>query len=332
MKLMSFDFNGFFSGNKEKLPEIYGDNWLNSPTLGLMDMIGKVLLVNFWTYSSHNCLKTLPYLQDWWQKYKDMGFLIISIHTPEFEFESNAQNLSNALKELNITWPVLLDNEYENWQNFENEYWPAFYLANRRGEIVSKSAGEVKYESIEVKIQELVNDHYDAGAMPTINTTGHQHALECFPPTPETYTGTEKGVLINPEGFDLEDVLDYAPLTELPFTEGAFGLAGKFLANDQYVQTVETGSAIHVPFHATQINAVLRPVSEHAVIEVRVNGAMISPNARGKDVREDGTLITSTPRMYNLVKLATGIKGSVSLIAREGNFQCYSFTFSGCIE
>ena len=119
-----------------RAPKITGDTWINSSPLQPHDLKDKIVLVDFWTYSCINCQRTIPYLRDWWHKYKDMGLIIIGIHAPEFEFEKNLDNVTKATKELGVEWPVVLDNDYNNLNQFANKYWPAIYLINHEGFIV----------------------------------------------------------------------------------------------------------------------------------------------------------------------------------------------------
>lgn len=132
-------------------PEIVGDVWLGSKPFTKEDLKGKLVLVDFWTYSCVNCLRTIPYLKMWRDEYKDKGFLIIGIHTPEFDFEKNPKNVEKAIKDLGVGWPVVMDNEYINWNNFANHYWPAKYLVDKTGKIVYTHFGEGAYGETEQK-------------------------------------------------------------------------------------------------------------------------------------------------------------------------------------
>ena len=115
-----------------KLPRIIGDTWINSKPLTSADLSGKAVLVDFWTHSCVNCLRTLPYLRKWWEKYQDNGLVMIGVHTPEFAFEKELSNVKKAVKDLGITWPIVLDNDYINWHNFKNQHWPAKYLSDMK--------------------------------------------------------------------------------------------------------------------------------------------------------------------------------------------------------
>ena len=165
-------------------PYITGDTWIHSRALLPNDLKGKVVLVDFWTYSCVNCQKTLPYLKKWWEKYKDKNFLIIGIHTPEFEFEKDKSNVERAAHELGVFWPIVLDNDYVNWNNFANKYWPAKYLVDENGYIVYTHFGEGEYEKTEKAIQSLLKNIKKEHLRKT-EKEKHTHHGVCFRPTPE---------------------------------------------------------------------------------------------------------------------------------------------------
>lgn len=138
-------------------PELTGiDTWLNSGPLKLKDLRGKVVLVDFWTYSCINCIRTLPFVKAWHDRYKDQGLVIIGVHTPEFAFERDTRNVQSALKRFGITYPVAQDNRYATWKAFENQYWPATYLIDKQGRIMGKHFGEGDYAETEAAIQALL--------------------------------------------------------------------------------------------------------------------------------------------------------------------------------
>ncbi|VVD84526.1 thioredoxin [Pandoraea communis] len=135
-------------------PEFTGvDNWLNSQPLTLQQLRGKVVLVDFWTYSCINCIHTLPYVQQWYKKYKDQGLVVVGVHTPEYAFERDTGNVSDAIRRFGITYPVALDNRYATWKAYDNLYWPAFYLVDKSGKIVYTHFGEGDYDKTEAAIK-----------------------------------------------------------------------------------------------------------------------------------------------------------------------------------
>lgn len=146
-------------GDYGKAPEFTGiEKWLNSEPLTLSALRGKVVLVDFWTYSCINCLRTLPYVKQWHSKYKDKGLVVVGVHTPEFPFEKSTANVQASLKRLDIQYPVAQDNAYATWDAYHNQYWPAFYLIDASGKIVYKHFGEGRYEETEAIIQKLLSE------------------------------------------------------------------------------------------------------------------------------------------------------------------------------
>jgi thiol-disulfide isomerase/thioredoxin len=140
-------------------PEFAGiDQWLNSPPLSLKALRGKVVLVDFWTYSCINCINTLPYVKQWHEKYKDQGLVIVGVHTPEYPFEKSTANVQTALKRFDIRYPVALDNSYATWSAFHNQYWPATYLIDAEGHIVYQHFGEGRYSETEAAIRKLLTE------------------------------------------------------------------------------------------------------------------------------------------------------------------------------
>ena len=138
-------------------PEFTGiDKWLNSEPLTLQQLRGKVVLVDFWTYSCINCVNTLPYVKTWNQKYKDQGLVVIGVHTPEYPFERDTGNVKTALKRFGITYPVAQDNRYATWRAYDNQYWPAFYLIDKHGQVVYTHFGEGEYALTEAAIKQLL--------------------------------------------------------------------------------------------------------------------------------------------------------------------------------
>jgi thiol-disulfide isomerase/thioredoxin len=134
-------------------PEFAGiDQWLNSPPLTMQQLRGKVVLVDFWTYSCINCINVMPHVKAWHQKYKDQGLVVVGVHTPEYPFERSTDNVRTAIKRLNISYPVAQDNRYATWTAYNNQYWPAFYLVDRKGKIVYTHFGEGKYAQSEAAI------------------------------------------------------------------------------------------------------------------------------------------------------------------------------------
>ncbi len=310
-----------------KLPKIIGDIWFNSKPLKSQDLIGKVILIDFWTYTCVNCLRTIPHLHRLWHKYKDKGLVMIGIHTPEFEFEKDPQNVERAIRDLHIHWPIVLDNNYVNWNNFANRFWPAKYITDREGKIVYEHFGEGAYEETEKVIQKLLAGRLDKLPLVDIGEEEHLHGQACFIPTPELYCGYGRGTLSNPTYF-YDQIADYTAPEVL--VEDSIALAGKFYAAYEYVESAEVNATIVLKFVATEVNLVMRPVTPKAEVGILLNKETIPENLSGSDVQNQGIVIVNGPRMYNLLKSNYMVDGVLDIVAKTGNFQAYAFTFSGC--
>ena len=312
------------------LPKIVGSMWFNLPEgktgMRSEDLINKVVLADFWTYSCVNCRRTLPYLRAWWKKYKDMDFVIIGIHTPEFEFEKDSKNVEQALKDLGVDWPVVLDNEQKNWNAFANHYWPAKYLADKTGRIVYEHFGEGAYAETEKKIQELLQ--VASPPMPQVAANDHEHGPVCFIPTPELYCGYERSRLANKDGYRKDQIAHYRPPEEMP--QDSIALAGKFLASKEFVESAEIGATLFLHFRATEVNLVLHAVGDQAVIDLSLDNRPLGDRL-GKDASNNEVIIKK-PTLYSLVKSRELVEGVLAITAKKGAFRAYAFTFSGCTE
>ncbi len=309
------------------LPRIEGHIWIGENPMLLDNLSGKVVLIDFWTYSSVNCRRTIPYLQEWHEKYKDENLIIISIHTPEFEFEQNPKNVENAIRELGITWPVLLDNDYANWDNFENDTWPALYLVDKDGNIVYSHFGEGTYEETEEKIRELLGIQ---GKDSSGDSGEHSHGKSCSTPSPETYCGYLRGTTGNELGFTEEEEDIYqAPDAS---REGEIILEGAFFSSPEYAESREEGATLSLSFHATEINLVLAADVGGAEVEILLDDFPLVGDVRGTDVDTESRVAVNRPGVYNLIKSKDVIDGVIKIRAHEGNFRAYVFTFSGCAE
>ncbi len=309
-----------------KLPKIVGDTWFNSKPISPQDLKGKVVLIDFWTYTCVNCLRSLPHLHRLWHKYKDKGLLMIGIHTPEFEFEKNPDNVKQAINEYRVHWPVVLDNDYINWRSFANRYWPAKYIADKSGNIVYEHFGEGGYKETEETIANLISGK--TGGLPLIEIEEeHIHDKVCFIPTPELYCGYGRGTLSNPSYYNDQEAEYFLPEVLM---EDSIALAGKFFASYEYVESRQEKSAMFLDFTATEVNLVMRPVEVIAEIEIWLNDHIIAEEMSGKDICSSGIVKVNEPKMYNLLKSSFLTDGVLKVVAKKNNFQAYAFTFSGC--
>jgi thiol-disulfide isomerase/thioredoxin len=312
-----------------KLPKIEGRVWIGPEIVNLDELEGKVVLVDFWTYSCVNCLRTLPYLREWHKKYKDEGLVIIGIHAPEFEFEKIPENVEKAMAKYDVTWPVLLDNEHLNWEHFSNEYWPSKYLADTKGNIVYTHSGEGAYMETEQKIRELLGIK-NPDTKEDWETSEHSHGGKCGIATQETYCGYLRGWLGNQLGYaeDTEEVYK----KESETAEGKIQLNGPFFSAGEYVESRAKNASVSLACRGTEINVVFsHPGKELVIVDILWNREPIPPEMRGADIESDSTVNINRSGLFHLIKAEKQIEGVIEIRAKTGNFRAHAFTFSGCV-
>jgi thiol-disulfide isomerase/thioredoxin len=311
-------------------PEIIGDVWLNSFPLTPEFMNEKLVLVHFWTYSCAKCLRALPHLRNWWRRYRSFDFLLIGIHTPEFEFEKDQANLKSAMDNLDVKWPIVVDNEYINWKNFSNQYWPAVYFFDTQGHLSFQHLEEGKYAETEAVIQEAVRKRFPEILLPSIELDTHTHGNACFIPTSEIHCGYARGHLDNSGGFNFDIPFRYRQSNDV--RKDSIALLGSFVAKPEYVESASDGATLLLHFRATQVNLVLKPVDGFSEMKLTLNGKSLPENVKGRDVNKDSEVTVERPALYNLVASDKPLEGLLGITTKTGNFQAFVFTFSGCAE
>jgi thiol-disulfide isomerase/thioredoxin len=264
--------------NYGRPPEITGIvNWINSPPLSLKQLKGKVVLLDFWTYSCINCLRTLPYLEKWYADYKDKGLVIIGIHTPEFEFEKNPKNVMGAAKRLGIHYPIAQDNDYKTWTAFHNNYWPARYLIDQNGNLRSYHFGEGAYVQTENDIRHLLG-------LPELKEKEKaQTALR--PLSPEIYLGANRGFYYTPEILLKSNKTVYYDY-QVPLSDDQVGLKGKWKLEEDSVTAHGVDSYLQINFIASHVYLVLSGKSQ-VPLEVSVDGIAYSQFVMDGDRKYD---------------------------------------------
>lgn len=311
-----------------EMPEIVGDTWLNTRPLKTSDLRGKVVLVDFWTYSCVNCIRTLPYLRGWWDRYSSKKFVLLGVHAPEFDFEKDPDNVRKFMEEKGVNWPVVLDNRFFNWHNFANHYWPAKYLADQHGNIVYTHFGEGDYSETEAKIRQLLKEDRDNQPLPA--PAPHETGLECFRATPETYCGYIRGEIQNAGSYSRDTVAEYHAPPAL--NRDTISLDGRWLGKGQYVESKAAGSSLKLEFKATEVNLVMSQADGPARALITLNGKVPEPDELGTDCDRAGIVTPGEPRMYNLLESGHPMEGTLEVLADEGSLRAYAFTFSGCVE
>jgi cytochrome c biogenesis protein CcdA/thiol-disulfide isomerase/thioredoxin len=315
-----------------QLPALSGAvAWLNSPPLTPQALRGKVVLIDFWTYSCINCLRALPYVKSWYQRYKDQGLVVIGVHAPEFAFEKDAGNVTRAVHELGITYPVALDNNYAIWKAFDNQYWPAHYFIDAQGRIRGHHFGEGDYADSEQLIRRLLTEagasHLPVAAQ-AIQGTGVQAASAPDVNSPETYLGYARAANFASAGGLVRDAPNpYAAPAALQLNQWA--LSGAWRVDGEKAVATAAGAAIVFRFHARDLHLVLGPHEVGHPVRFRVSIDGRDPGAdRGTDVRPDGTGSVSEQRLYQLLRQTdAGADHTFAIQFLDLGVQAYSFTF-----
>lgn len=292
-------------------PEISGiSGWINSEPLQLAQLHGKVVLIDFWTYSCINCIRTFPYLKDWYAKYHNKGFEIVGIHSPEFDFEKKYENVLDAVKKYGLNYPVALDNNFSTWQNFHNNYWPAHYLIDREGNVVYQHFGEGKYDETEHNIRVLLG--LVSKPESTVSTS-----IPSFNLTPETYLGYEREEMFSNQEVILKDLAknyDY-PVSLSP---DGWALKGKWIVGGQKIVASESSASIKLHFHAKKVYAVMGSQGKTPIkIKLSLNGKTIS-NTKITVLNFD---------LYTLLEFTQPTEGVLEITSSAPGLEIYTFTF-----
>jgi cytochrome c biogenesis protein CcdA/thiol-disulfide isomerase/thioredoxin len=324
-------------GDSETTPSVFPDLsgatvWMNSPPLTPASLRGKVVLVDFWTYSCINCLRTLPYIKAWNEQYKNSGLVIIGVHTPEFPFEKDEANVRKAVKDLGITYPVAMDNDYRIWRAFHNEYWPADYFIDATGRIRFHHFGEGAYQESEQWIRTLLPE-IDRAPLPQGSTqiaaSGSEAASDADDvQSPETYIGYARAQnFASLEGINQDDPQVYRTPAELKINQWAF--AGKWKDEDQVATSLDPGASISYRFHARDLHLVLGPGPDGKPVRFRVTLDGHAPGAdHGVDTDADGYGVIAEDRLYQLVRQHSSIRDRTFRIEfLVPGVRAYSFTF-----
>lgn len=306
-------------------PEIAVSNsWLNtanSKSLSIKSLYGKVVLIDFWTYSCINCIRTLPSLTKIYAKYHSKGLEIIGVHSPEFEFEKNQQNVINSISRFGIKYPVAMDNNLDTWTNFNNQYWPAHYLIDKSGRVVYTYFGEGDDQILEHNIKVLLGDG-DQNSV--IEDAANQRLSR--EQTPETYLGSARAqAFANADSTVLNQVSNYSFPAFLPSDNWA--LSGGWIINPQKITAQSNQSKLQINFTAKHVYLVLGSASGKAIkATLKLNGKPITNKLSGVDVR-NGAVIVNGYRLYELVNQSVAANGLLELDVQSSGLEAYAFTF-----
>jgi len=316
-----------------ELPSFDGANgWLNSPPLTPAGLRGKVVLVDFWTYTCVNWLRQLPYLRAWAEKYSDHGLVVIGVHTPEFGFEHDIDNVRRAVQDMRIAYPVATDNNYAVWRAFDNYYWPALYFADAQGNIRHHHYGEAEYQQSEMVIQQLLAEAGFSGFsmdLVSVDARGVEAPADWDSlRSPENYTGYERTEgFASPGGAVPGKSHLYSFPAELRLNEWA--LSGDWTMEEGAVTLNAVDGQIANRFHARDLNLVMGPAvpGTHVRFRVLIDGQPPGA-AHGTDVDGEGDGTVREQRLYQLIRQQEPITDHIAEITfLDPGAQAYSFTF-----
>jgi thiol-disulfide isomerase/thioredoxin len=315
-----------------ELPSLTGaTGWLNSPPLSAASLRGKVVLVDFWTYSCINCLRALPYVRSWHDKYADHGLVVLGVHAPEFAFEKEPANVARAVRDLGVDYPVALDNDYAIWQGFNNQYWPAHYFIDAKGRIRAHHFGEGDYAQSEDIIRELLTEAgrtalpggYVQPGAGGAQAPGSGDAMR----SPETYVGYARSAHFAGGRIAHDDDWDYrAPATLAP---GQWSLDGRWNVHAEDAALERAGGRIVYRFRGRDLHLVLGPGTAGKPVRFRITLDGAPPGAdHGMDVDADGNGTVTTQRLYQLVRQKNGSGERLFEITFfDPGVRAYAFTF-----
>ncbi len=314
-------------------PSLAGaSQWLNSPPLTAEQLRGKVVLVDFWTYSCINCLRTLPYVKAWADKYRDQGLVVVGVHAPEFAFERDVANVTRAMKKLDIRYPVAIDNQYTIWRAFKNQYWPAHYFIDAQGRVRHHHFGEGSYAESERVIQQLLQEAGTARVaqgLAEVDAQGVQRAADNDAVrSPETYVGYERS-----ENFAATPAVvrgQAATYTvAAPLALNAWGLAGRWTVGPEHATLDAAHGQIRYRFQARDLHLVLGPGRDGKPVRFKVTIDGQAPGAaHGLDVAADGSGTVTEQRLYQLIRQPGEVRErSFSIEFLDPAVSAYAFTF-----
>jgi thiol-disulfide isomerase/thioredoxin len=316
-----------------ELPSLGGATaWLNSSPLSAADLRGKVVLIDFWTYTCINWLRTLPYVRAWAEKYQDHGVVVIGVHTPEFPFEHDLDNVRRAAKDMRVSYPIAIDNDYAIWSAFNNHYWPALYLVDAQGRLRYHHFGEGAYEQSEMMIQYVLAEAGIGGIddeLVSVDASGAEAAADWGSlRSAENYVGYERTEnFASPGGAVLDTPHVYAVPARLMLNHWA--LSGEWTVQQQATVLNKANGRIVYRFHARDLHLVMGPPARGTSVRFRVLIDGQAPGAaHGSDVDDQGNGTVTEPRLYQLIRQPGHIADrQFEIEFLDAGVEAFAFTF-----
>jgi len=325
---------------KVRGPEI-GRVWLNSPPLSFRQLRGRVVLVDFWDYTCVNCIRTLPYVQAWHERYVGKGLTVIGVHTPEFTFAQYESNVERGVREFGLTYPIVIDSDHEIWKAFANRYWPTKYLLDKEGYLRYAHFGEGEYRECEEAIRELLKEINSGLSFPPLMEPLRAEdgaGAVCYRPSAELYLGNARGRIGNVGGFQADAIGDYV----LPdkFEDGLFYAKGRWASTAEYLESVEGGEhTVVLQYEAAGVNLVMAaPRGGSCNVVIQQDGRPLTPQQKTRDTRfrsidgkEESYASVQNARMYALVDNHAFGSHRLELTCPAG-VALFAFTFTSCVD
>ena len=316
-----------------ELPSLGGATaWLNSPPLSAADLRGKVVLIDFWTYTCINWLRTLPYVRAWAEKYRDHAVVVIGVHTPEFSFEHDLENVRRAARDMRVDYPIAIDNDFAIWQAFTNHFWPALYLVDAQGHLRYHHFGEGAYELSEMILQHLLAEAGMSGfdqELVSVDAQGAEAPADWDSlRSVETYLGDVRSEnFASPGGAKLDEACLYTAPEQLRLNQWA--LAGEWTMGSEATVLHAANGRIAFRFHARDLHLVMGPATRGTSVRFRVFLDGQAPgDAHGTDVDEQGHGTVSDQRLYQLIRQPGHIADRQFEIAfLDAGVEAFAFTF-----
>jgi len=325
---------------KVRAPEI-GRVWLNSTPLSFRQLRGRAVLVDFWDYTCVNCIRTLPYVQAWHERYRDKGLTVMGVHTPEFTFAQYESNVERGIREFGLTYPIVIDSNREIWKAFAVRYWPTKYLLDKEGYLRYGHFGEGGYGECEQAIQELLREIDAAIELPAlmepVREEDHMGAV-CYRATGELYLGNRRGRIGNEGGFKEDQIADYRFAGAI--AENFFYATGRWASTAEYFEAVEGDPhSLRLKYEAAAVNLVMAcPHATSADVVIVQDGKPLTPKQATRDTRfrsgangEESYVVVEPARMYALVDNHEFGEHELELRCSAG-MAAFAFTFTSCVD
>ncbi len=309
--------------------------WLNSDPLTMKSLRGSVVLIDFWTYSCVNCIRTFPHLRDWHKRYADKGLTIIGVHTPEFDFEHDEKNVTRAVKEFKLKHPIVLDPDYKIWNLYANRWWPRHFLINKDGAIVYDHVGEGGYADTEMAIQRALGE-IGVTDLPAVAPDMGVSGGICYRTTPETYLGYVRGRFANAHGMSPNEEQSFESNGEyeadMVYLHGHFTIGKESIQHRRSLPSASEYLALR--YSGFSVNLVMGSTNNRkARVEVLLDEQPLPEDMAGEDVVvENGHAIVevNAHKMYRLVDSDAYHQGVLKLKTASDNLEMFAFTFGGC--